>query len=170
MRTKHTYPFCSLPIIGGGNLLNINKLQKLILVFFVLISTGVSLSSCEREMLPDPMLDMYQESRKLTETSADSVISFTLKFKRYVNANPGSVESDYYNPILENLLISRITFHLTNGSWDEDIHWDFGFGEGDSDGNSNTRSTGTDSVSGGVVQIGDITINTEWEGETFINF
>ena len=164
MSTKHTYPFCSLSIIGGGNLLNINKLQKLILVFFVLISTGVSLSSCEKDMLPDPMLDMYQESCKLTETSADSVMSFSQKFYHYVEVNPSSVESDYYNPILENLLISRITFHLTNGSWDEDIHWDFGFGEGDSDGNSDTRSTGNNSVSGGVVQIGDITINTEWGG------
>lgn len=121
-------------------------------------------------MLPDPMLDMYQESCKLTETSADSVISFTLKFKRYVNANPGSEESDYYRPIQDNLRLARIAFNIMIGGWGEDIHWDFGFGEGDSDGNSDTRSTGTDSVSGGVVQIGDITINTEWEGETFINF
>ena len=117
------------------------------------------------------MLDMYQESCNLTETSADSVISFTLKFKRYVNANPGSEESYYYRPIQENLRLARIAFNIMMGGWGEDIHWEFGFGEGDSDGNSDDTSNGTpDSTSGGQVHIGDITINTEWEGETFINF
>lgn len=98
MSTKHTYTIGSLSKIGGGILLKASLLRSLLFILFISLFTGISLSSCEKEMLPDPVPTPYDED-------ADD-----------------------------------------------------------------TRGAVPDSTSGGQVYIGDITINTEWEGETFINF
>ena len=78
------------------------------------------------------MLDLYTESRGLTETSADSVVNYYTKFTGFHNQNPECEADEYYPPIVNNL--DRAFTHF------------------------------------GIVQIGNIIVKTEWDGEIFINF
>ena len=116
-------------LIGGGISKIIRSPRLLLLPLTLLIFTNIFFS-CEKEIIPDPMYDMYEESCGLKKTTTDSVISFTAKFKNYVELHPESVESEYYQPTMKNIYSAEITFNIDTHGWGETITWNFNINEG----------------------------------------
>ena len=131
MMIKDTYTPVVRPIIGGGKFCIFPYLRALPISLFLLITTAISLSSCEKELdINYLMYDMYMESCSLNETSRDSVDRFHSKFSDFVASNHyEAIHSEYYEPTLDNIWSAVRHFHVEIGGWGEDIHWTFGFDE-----------------------------------------
>lgn len=85
---------------------------------------------CEKE-IPRyaEMQEYHQESITLQQTSLDSVSRFSKKVAHFVDLHPRAKDDTLYPEIEENIRKARVFFHMTDGSWDDDIRWEFGFGE-----------------------------------------
>ena len=106
--------------------------------FFCIFTIMANLAGCQNDpAIPEDyvhtrMGEFYAESRGLTETSADSVVSYYHKFANFHGQYPECKADQLFQPTVENL-DSAFTKYA-------------------------------------IVQIGDIIVKTQWDGETHINF
>ena len=120
---------------------SITSLKGLLMMLFA--STAICFASCDKsdavEQEPAkarPMELLYNESKGLTETSADSVYSFGKKFCSHLNSNLNDQYDEYFHPIIENIEYAgsvfgyKITVNTSvgvtiNTDWDGEYHINF---------------------------------------------
>ena len=123
---------------------------------------------CEKELI-EPMQALYDESCGLENTSIDSVSRFRTKFTDYVSKHfDYATHSEYYAPTAENINKAALHFYVKSGGWGDDITIGFGFGEGDAD--STKTNIPPPINSDGLIQVGNVVIDTSWAGDTTIYF
>ena len=85
------------------------SLRALFIVPFVLIICSFLCSSCEKELsssddaVHTSMIALYNESRSLIETSADSVANYYTKFAGFYNQHPECEQDELFPPTVRNL-------------------------------------------------------------------
>ena len=115
-----------------------NRLRPFVAGVICVITLAAALVGCQSDAaIPEDyvhtrMGEFYAESRGLTETSADSVVSYYHKFASFHGQYPECEADQLFQPTVENL-DSAFTKYA-------------------------------------IVQIGDIIVKTQWNGETHINF
>ena len=103
--------------------------SKKILKYLLLLITFVA---CEKEITRyAEMQAYYQESVNLVQTSLDSISRFSNKVDGFVALHPRAKDDALYPEIEENIRKARIVISMHDGSWDDDIRWEFEFGEDD---------------------------------------
>jgi len=121
---------------------NILSLKGLFLMLFA--SMAICFTSCDKsndvvEQEPAkarPMELLYNESKGLSETSADSVYSFGKKFCSHLNSNLNDQYDEYFHPIIENIENAGAVFGYKitvttsvgvtiNTDWDGEYHISF---------------------------------------------
>lgn len=97
----------------------------------------IGFASCEKDssVSLSQMELYYNESKGLPETSIDSVKSFASKFGGYINSNPESSTSEFYDPTVENIRYAAAVFgyeykivetgFLLDTTWLPEIHMNF---------------------------------------------
>ena len=142
---------------------SLRRIPLLLCLSFLLLSLGFM--GCEKELI-EPMQALYDESCGLENTSIDSVSRFNSKFTDYVSKHHDyAIHSEYYAPTAENINKAALHFYVKSGGWDDDITIGFGFGDADS-----TKTNIPPTNSDGLVQVGNVVLDTAWEGDTTIYF
>lgn len=102
------------------------KLKKILGYLFL----PIAFLGCEKE-IPRyaEMQAYYQESVNLAQTSLDSISRFSNKVDGFVALHPRAKDDALYPEIEENIRKARIVISMDDGSWGEDIRWEFEFGE-----------------------------------------
>ena len=143
---------------------SLRRIPLLLCLSFLLLS--LSFMGCEKELI-EPMQALYDESCGLENTSIDSVSRFNSKFTDYVSKHfDYAIHSEYYAPTAENINKAALHFYVKSGGWDDDITIGFGFGDADSTQTNIPPITNSD----GLVQVGNVVIDTSWAGDTTIYF
>ncbi len=120
---------------------SITSLKGLLMMLFA--STAICFASCDKsdavEQEPakaSPMELLYNESKGLPETSADSVTNFAQKFCDHMNNNLNDQHDEYFQPTVENIEYAgslfgyKITIKASvgvtiNDEWDGEYHYYF---------------------------------------------
>ena len=145
---------------------SLRRIPLLLCLSFLLLPLGFM--GCEKELI-EPMQALYDESCGLENTSIDSVSRFRTKFADYVSKHfDYATHSEYYAPTAENINKAALHFYVKSGGWGDAITIGFGFGEGDAD---STKTNIPPAInSDGLIQVGDVFIDTSWAGDTTIYF
>ena len=107
-------------------------------------SMAICLSSCdknddvvEQETSKARLMELlYNESKGLAETSADSVSNFAQKFCNHMNSNLNDQNDEYFHPIIENIEYAATVFGYKttiktgvsitiNDEWDGEYYMNF---------------------------------------------
>ena len=100
------------------------------IVIFILLA-GLTFISCEKAILRYAEMQQYhQESLTLAKTSLDSIGRFSQKVDAFVCLHPSAKEDPFYPEIEENISQARLTIHIDDKDWSDDVHVEFEFGEG----------------------------------------
>jgi hypothetical protein len=121
---------------------SILSLKGLFVMLFA--SMAICFTSCDKsndivEQEPAkarPMELLYNESKGLPETSADSVTNFAQKFCNHLNSNLNDQNDEFFHPIIENIEYAgslfgyKITITTSvgitiNDEWDGEYHISF---------------------------------------------
>ena len=121
---------------------SILSLKGLLVMLFA--SMAICFTSCDKsndivEQEPAkarPMELLYNESKGLPETSADSVTNFAQKFCNHLNSNLNDQNDEFFHPIIENIeyagslfgykIIITTSVGITiNDEWDGEYHISF---------------------------------------------